>query len=93
MSGFIIQNKIMDMLNVNFSVLKGYFDSIQGWKESNNSFSAGNLLVYYRAEFNEWRLKDLSVFSSMDIMTIDFPFDENSKARLWRHCSENYKAD
>jgi len=59
--------------------------------QANGVFKNNNLLIYYRDTYKEWRLKDLSVFSTMDICTIDFPLDDVEMSRIWRYCSDLYK--
>lgn len=62
------------------------------WVETDNGFEADNLLIYFRGDFKEWRLKDVNVLSNMDIMSINIPFDENEKLILKKQCSIHHKS-
>ncbi|WP_438423112.1 hypothetical protein [Aquimarina macrocephali] len=62
------------------------------WKETDLGFVADNLLVYYRKDFKEWRLKDMNKFTNMDITSIDLPFSEKEKQRFRIICSNSHKS-
>ena len=62
------------------------------WFETKDQFIADNLIIYYRYEFGEWRLKDTSVFSSMDITTIKIPLDSEEIYRIKKLCSDHHKS-
>lgn len=75
----------------NINELKSFLVDELGWEEINSTFRAGNILVYFREEFKQWRIKDTSKLSSMDLSSIEFPLDDVQKKIIWRHSSENYK--
>lgn len=62
-----------------------------GFEMNNSKFINQNLLVYYRESHKEWRLKDNSYFSSLDISTINFPLDEKEQLRIRKYCSQYYQ--
>lgn len=61
-----------------------------GFELNNDKFENKNLVIYYRESHKEWRLKDTSAFSSMDLITINFPLNEEEQLRVRKCCSENY---
>lgn len=62
------------------------------WIETKDEFIADNLRIYYRSEFREWRLKDTTVFSTMDITTIKIPLDNEEIYRIKKICSAHHKS-
>lgn len=62
-----------------------------GFVKNNGEFTNNNLLIYYRDSHKEWRLKDTSVFTSMDVCSISFPLNDDEMSRIWRYCSSLYK--
>lgn len=73
--------------------LRAFLVDELGWEEVNSTFRAGNILIYFREEFKQWRIRDTSKFTSMDLTTIEFPLDDDQKRIIWRHSSENYKIE
>lgn len=65
----------------------------QRWIETKDAYIANNLQIYFRSEFGEWRLKDMSILSSMDITTIKIPLDNNEILRIKKICSEHHKSN
>lgn len=62
----------------------------RGWKELyNKRFKVGNLIIYYRIDFKEWRIRAEGM--TMDITTIDYPLPEESWAKLHRTASQHYR--
>lgn len=61
------------------------------WNElPGKRFVAGNLTIYFRKEYNEWRITadGLGLF---DIATIDYPFTDESWETLHWAASSYYK--
>jgi len=58
------------------------------WKEGYHNFTCGNLKVYYRADFKEWRITSFG--SSLDLDAIDYPFTERSWSVLHFNASKHY---
>jgi hypothetical protein len=63
------------------------------WIETKDEFIADNLIIYYRSEFGEWRLRDMNLASSMDITTIKIPLDSEEIIRIKKLCSEYHKSN
>ena len=57
-------------------------------------FELDNLLIYYKEDHEQWRLKNTlhtGCYLTMDITRVSFPFDEKEQKRLWRICSKNHR--
>lgn len=63
------------------------------WIETKDAFTADNLIIYYRSDFGEWRLKDMNIASSMDITTVKIPLNDEEIKRIKRLCSEYHKSN
>jgi len=59
----------------------------QRWVDTNGTFRAGNLIVYYFEEFNEWRLRKESLRD--DICAFGPPFDKETWGALKEYIEEH----
>lgn len=57
------------------SQFEWFVNNLPLWKPDHNqlTLTADNIVLYYRKQYSEWRLKDTSVFSSQDIINVN-PF-------------------
>lgn len=76
---------------IQFDDLVKYFSNELRWEVERDKIVADNLVIYFRESFNEYRLRDTSNHSGMDLTTINFPLDADEKARLWDICSIYFK--
>jgi hypothetical protein len=78
--------------NIQFDELVSYFSNELRWDVETDKIVADNLVIYFRESFNEYRLRDISNHSGMDLTSINFPLDADEKARLWEICSRYFKS-
>jgi len=77
-----------------YKQLKEFFKK-RNWNidDKEMCFEADNLLIYYREDRGEWRLKNTlhtGSYSTMDITTVYFPFDEKEQKRIRSLCSKSH---
>lgn len=53
------------------------------------TLSAGNIVLYYREEYGEWRLKDMERMSINDIVNVN-PFSEHDILVVKRNASRYF---
>jgi len=69
--------------------IKEYVSTI-GFEENYWGFGNKNLSIYFNASFKQWRIRDTTNYSGMDITSISIPLDESEKQTIWRMCSRFY---
>lgn len=63
-----------------------------GFEESRSLvFFNKNLMIYYRDNQNQWRIKNTDSMHGMDLNSFDLPLDDDEKRRIWKTVSDNYK--
>ncbi|MEE6129850.1 hypothetical protein V2E39_20800 [Chryseobacterium arthrosphaerae] len=65
-----------------------------GFQESHSRplvFFNKNIMIYYRDNQNQWRIKDIQSMHGMDLNSFDLPLDDGGKRRIWKTVSDNYK--
>ena len=65
----------------------------RNWLETKDEFIADNLSIYYKESTNEWKLKDKSTLSTIDLTTIKIPLNYIEVARIKRICIQKHIAD
>jgi len=63
-----------------------------GFKESGRFvWTNENIMIYFRGNYNEWRIMDTTTTHGMDLTSFKIPLNSEEKKRIWKTVSDNYK--
>ncbi len=66
------------------------FLSEMGFTETPTDFYNNNIIIYFRGDKNEWRIKNINHPHGMDLTGFELPLNEENRRLIWKTVSDNY---